>query len=114
MDKLQDVLKGCPNKYSLKKGGLKLDPIPALDVVHNPGVDPRLNILVVDEEEREEEEERGRGGYQPGLTERGSLRLDRNVVPLQHHRSRSEGWRDVHRQDFRYSRGERERVGGRV
>ena len=102
IDKLQDILKSCPEKYSLKKDGLRLSPIPALGVVCNPNVDPSVDILRVHEEEGEEEMV-GRGGYQPvSADKRGSLKRDRNMVPWQHHRSHSEGWRERHIRDFRY------------
>ena len=110
LSRLEDILKSSPDKYSLRKEGLRLAPVPALHVVQNPSLD-RGTQTVREEEEGEEEgeeeeegEREGKGGYQPGPVEKGSLKRDGNVVPLRYQRTRShsEGWKNKHSQDFRY------------
>lgn len=83
---------------------MKLDSVPALDVVHNPSLDSRLNVLCV-EGEREEE---GMGGaYHPGPFNTRSLKLDSNVIPVHVQRGSQSNKRgagthhEPHSQDFR-------------
>lgn len=84
LDKLQGILKDSPEKYTLREEGLRLEPTPALDVVHNPSVDPRRKVLVV---EREHEGEGSKVvGYRPGPCEKRSLKLDSNVIPIEEER----------------------------
>ena len=79
MDKLGGLLKDSPQKHSLREEGLRLDSVPALDVVHNPGMDSRLDVLCV---EGEGDEEGGGGPYLPGPFNTRSLKLDSNVIPV--------------------------------
>ena len=107
LSRLEDILKSSPDKYSLRKEGLRLAPVPALHVVQNPSLDRGTQTVREEEEEGEEEEggeREGKGGYQPGPVEKGSLKRDGNVVPLRYQRTRShsEGWKNKHSQDFRY------------
>jgi hypothetical protein len=88
--KFEDILKDPPQKYSLRKEGLRLKPIPALDVVWN-GDGGRGSGR------------RDGGGFHPGPDGQQSLRRDRNVVPLSHQRTpgQGEGWRERHGRAFR-------------
>ena len=92
-DKFEDILKDRPMKYSLRREGLRLQPIPPLGVVWN--WDRERGCGQGDRE----------GVFQPGDTQRRSLSRDGNVVPLQYQRTQgwgSEGWRERHDRDFRY------------
>ncbi len=106
LDKLRGILKDSPHKYALRKEGLRLEETPALHVVHNPSVDPRVDLLVVERGEGEGGEWAGSSvGYHPGPNEGKSLKLDSNVIPLEGVQS----WKDdtarrLHKADFRYVR----------
>ena len=92
--RLEDILKDPPAKYSLRRKGLCLKPIPPLDVVRNG------DSSCVDREGGSVG-----GGYQPGLNEMGSLKRDGNMIPLSYQRTHnfsSEGWRGTHTHNFRY------------
>lgn len=95
--RLENILKDSPQKYSLRREGLRLEPIPSLDVVQD--CDPYDDRTLTENWER-----RGEGGYQPGSNNKGSLKRDGNVVPLHSQRSRSysDGWRKSHDHNFRY------------
>lgn len=95
--RLENILKDSPQKYSLRREGLRLEPIPSLDVVQD--CDPYDDHTLTENWER-----RGEGGYQPGSNNKGSLKRDGNVVPLHSQRSRSysDGWRKSHDHNFRY------------
>ena len=94
--KLEDILKDPPVKYSLRQEGLRLEPIPPLDVIQNQ-----------DRGCGRETGESERGGvYQLGPNEKGSLKRDANVVPFSYQRTpthTSEGGRELHAHDFRYT-----------
>jgi len=83
---------------------LRLDSVPALDVVHNPSLDSRLNVLCV---EGEREEEGVGGAYHPGPFNIRSLKLDSNVIPVHLQRGSQSNKRgagtphEPHSQDFR-------------
>ena len=82
--KFEDLLNDQPLKYSLRREGLRLEPIPPLGVIWN----------------RDTTKGRGeddRGVFSPGPNSRQSLRRDENVVPL---KGGSE-WRMTHERDFR-------------
>lgn len=107
LDKLRGMLKDPPRKYALRKDGLRLDETPALHVVHNPSVDPQVDLLDMEGEERGEglggAGNGSRAGYHPGPFEGKSLKLDSNVIPLDGLQSRNDGpSRQLHRADFRY------------
>ena len=111
MTRFEDILKDPPQKYSLRRDGLRLEPIPPLDVIQNQTRGPgdhhmpaqrRGGTGAEGEGEREGEREESRG-YQPGLNEKGSLKRDGNVIPLSAQRTQgsSERSRANHGQDFR-------------
>lgn len=91
--RLENILKDSPQKYSLRREGLRLEPIPSLNVVQD--CTPYDDQMLTKDGERR--------GYQPGSNGKGSLKRDRNVVPLHSQRSRSysDDWRELHDHNFR-------------
>ena len=98
MRKFEDILKDQPTKYSLRREGFRLEPVPPLDVVAWS----------------RDGEARGCGGeegvFQPGSGgRRRSLKVDGNVVPVRYERTPSAGRREElrerHDRDFRCSVG---------
>ncbi|XP_015203768.2 uncharacterized protein cfap92 isoform X1 [Lepisosteus oculatus] len=65
MDRFQELLKDKPMKYSLRRPGMVLKPIPALSVIQDPY----------------ESVEEVRAGFAPGLLEHHSLSWDKNLIP---------------------------------
>ena len=71
-------------------------------MVHNPSVDSRLDILVVERGERGDGggAAGGRdGGYQPGPFQGRSLKLNGNIVPIKNQRTDSS--KQLHSEEFR-------------
>ena len=100
LDKLQDLLKSPPNKHSLRHNDFKLDPIPALSVVHNPSVDPHVNILVTSSPPDDVGSQLA--GYYPGPNDQQSLKRDCNVIPRTGvHRVNQQKREELHTQEFR-------------
>ena len=105
--KFEDILKDLPQKYSLRREGLCLQPIPPLDVIQNQTRECGDHHMPAQNRGGRggegEGERRQSGGYQPGPNEKRSLKRDGNVIPLsaQQTHSSSEESRGNHRQDFR-------------
>lgn len=97
LDKLTGLLKDAPQKYNLRKEGLRLDCIPPLDMIHNSSVDSRLGASCSEREEGTV--------YLPGPANKRSWKLDSNVIPVRGQRGSKWGERTqekLHTQDFRY------------
>ena len=71
-------------KYSLRREGLRLEPIPPLDVVQNLDSESHCERQQVAEREGVPW-----GGYQPGPSVERSLKRDDNVIPLHYQRTHS-------------------------
>ena len=101
--KFEDLLKDRPTKYSLRREGFRLEPVPPLDVV----------VWSRDGEVRGcGSEERV---FQPGSGgRRRSLKVDGNVVPVRYQRTPSPGRREElrerHDRGFSPSPGRREEL----
>lgn len=105
LDKLHGLLKDQPDKYTLKREGLRFSPTPALDVVHDPNVDSHINILNVSEEAEPGQGAEWFGGYAPGPNQSKSLKRDCNTIPRYGRGtvSREEDKKvgELHQKDFR-------------
>lgn len=83
-----------------------MNDIPALNVVHNPSVDSRLDVINVSTTDNQQDG--SKRGYVPGPNATKSLKLDSNVIPLAEPRARcscEQQHRELpknHPQEFRY------------
>lgn len=75
LDLIPGLLKGPPQKLSLKKS--RLGEMPPYRVIQYPSLDPSMNILSV----REEEEVPHGPGYKPGPFTHRSLKIPCNAIP---------------------------------
>ena len=85
--KYEEILKDSPAKHSLRRVGLRLEPIPPLDVVWNGDVGGGRGTPGEAREGETEEEAVGYRGFLPGPNEGRSLKRDGNVIPLHHQRA---------------------------